>query len=132
MRRVLGFLLVLMLVAAACGDDDGADFSDPASLDTCEAVADASADLLQETIDIMDSMTAEELAALGESEDTPEAFQEVETQGMALEARAAEIGCSEEEFASLVAERAADLTAESPLGQLILEGIKSGESLFGE
>lgn len=131
MRRALGLAIAATLVVAACGDD-GADFSDPESLDTCEEVADGAVAVLQETIDIMDSMSVEELTALGASEETPEEFRSVEEQGRALEERSAEIGCSEEEFSSLVAERAADLTAESPLGQLILEGVKAGDTdLFG-
>ena len=58
MRKALGLLLATLLVLAACGDDGAG--SDPDSLATCEEVADAAADLLQDTIDIMDSLSTEE------------------------------------------------------------------------
>jgi hypothetical protein len=132
MRKALGLIVVAALLVAACGDDDGGGFADPASLDTCADVADAATDVLQETIDIMDAMEPEDLLALATTEGTPEAFQEVEAQGTALQARSAEIGCSDEEFSSLVSERAQDLSADSELGRVILEAVRAGDttSLF--
>ena len=127
MRRMIGMTLVLAIAAAACGGDDAAD---PASLDSCEAVADASIVVLQDTLDIMDNLSIEELAALGGSDETPDQFKEIEAQGAAFEARAGELGCTEEEMSALLADRATGLSAESQFGQLILEGLKAGESGF--
>ena len=126
MKRLAATLLALALVAAACGDD--ADVADVGSLDSCDAAAGIV--LLQETIDVIDDLDPAELAALGESDTTPPAFAALEARGDELTARADEIGCSDEEMASLMAERAAGLSSDSIFGQFILEGVKAGEGSF--
>jgi hypothetical protein len=128
MKKMLGLLLVLAMVAAACGDDD-----DAGSADNCEGVADAAIDLLQETIDALGDLSAEELASL-DSEEPPEAFADLEAEGEALEARATELGCSDEEMGRFVADRIDDLdvAADNIIGQFILEGLRSGEGDFGD
>lgn len=132
MKKLLGLLLVLAMVAAACGDDD-----DAAAADSCEGIADAAIDLLQEVIDELGDMSAEELAAL-DSEETPDAFADLESQGQALEGRATELGCTDEELGQLVASRIDDLdvAGDNIIGQFIVEGLRSGDgdfgSLFGE
>ncbi len=128
MKRMIGFLLVLAMVAAACGDDD-----DAGSADSCEGVADAAIDLLQEVIDELGEMSPEDLAAM-DSEETPEAFADLETEGEALETRATELGCADEEMGQLVADRIGnlDVAADNIIGQFILEGLRSGEGDFGD
>ncbi len=127
MRRLAVALLAIALVAAACGDDDAAD---PGSADSCEGLAVAGIAMLQETIDIIDNMDIADLIALGESDETPEVFADLESRGDELEARADELGCSDEQIATLMAERAGDLSSDSDFGRLILEGVRSGEGGF--
>lgn len=127
MTRLAAALLALAIVAAACGDDGAADAG---SLDSCEGLAAAGIALLQDTIDVIDDLDPAELATLGESDTTPPAFAALEARGDELTARADEIGCSDEEMASLMAERAAGLSSDSIFGQFILEGVKAGEGGF--
>jgi hypothetical protein len=129
MKRIAIALFGLALIAAACGDDGAAD---PASVDSCEGLADAGVALLQDTIDIIDSMDVEALAALGEEGATPPELVSIEERGEELTDRADALGCSDEEMAALMAERAEDLSSDSIFGQFILEGIRSGEGGFFE
>ena len=124
MKRLATLLIVLALVAAACGDDDAAD---PASLDSCEGLAGAGIAMLQDTIDLIDGLDAEALAALSDGSAVPPEFVEFQQRGDELTARADEIGCTDEEMAGLMAERAANLSADTPFGQFILDSITSGE-----
>jgi hypothetical protein len=119
-------IVLLAMVVAACGDDG----ADPDSLDSCEAVADASIEVLQDVIDEMDSMSIEDLAAMGSSEETPEQFKDAEERGMALSDRADELGCTDDQMGTLMAERAGDLSADSQFAQLIIESIRAGETDF--
>lgn len=128
MRRFFLSLMALALVVAACGDDDAA--ADPASLDSCDGLAVAGIDLLQDTIDVIDGLDAEGLAALANAEETPPVFVEFQRRGDELTARADEIGCSDEEMTTLLAEKAGGLSAESTFGQFVLEGVRSGEGGF--
>ncbi len=127
MTRLAAALLALALVAAACGDDGVADVG---SLDSCEGLAAAGITLLQETIDLIDSLDPAALATLGESDTTPPEFAELEARGDELTARADDIGCSDEEMASLMAERVGSLSSDSVFGQFILEGVRAGEGGF--
>jgi len=132
MRRTPTILLATLMVVAvaACGDDSGG--SDPASLTSCESIADAGIDLLQDTIDIIDAMSAEELAAMGNSEETPPELVSIETRGTALEARAADLGCTDEQLSSLMTARVDDLSSDTVFGQFLIESIRSGEGGFFE
>lgn len=122
MKRLLGLLVVLALVLAACGDDDAAE---PASLDSCESIADAGIAMVQEVIDEIDDLTLEEQIALGASEEEPEMFQNMEARGQELETRAEEVGCSDDEMAQLVMDRLGNLSSDSDFGQLVLEAVKA-------
>ncbi|MDX1691754.1 MAG: hypothetical protein R3290_12100 [Acidimicrobiia bacterium] len=128
MKRLIGLLLVLAMVVAACGDDDAAD---PASLNSCEDIAEAGIALFQRAIDEIDGMSAEERAAMLTSEEEPEIFTELETDGAALEARAAEIDCSNDAIGELMAGQMGELSAESAEAQLIVsviqQAVESGE-----
>lgn len=125
MKRIATLLIALALIAAACGDDDAA--ADPASLDSCEGLAVAGISMLQDTIDLIDGLDATALAAFSDGSDVPPEFVEIQQRGDELTARADEIGCSDEEMAALMAERAADLSADTAFGQFILESIKTGD-----
>ena len=131
MKRLAVALLSLALVAAACGDDDAVD---AASLDSCEGLAGAGIALLQDTIDLIDGLDAAALAALGDETETPPEFVALQTRGDEMSARADEIGCSDEEMAALLSERAGSLSADSVFGQFVLEGVRAGEGgdFFGD
>ena len=124
MRKLMTLVLALALVAAACGGDDA---TDPASIDSCDGVLDAGFDLLQSTITEFDQMSEEDLMAMGESEETPAAFQELEEQGEALAARSEALGCDPEELSAGLAGRIDDLEAESFFGQAIIASILEGD-----
>ena len=127
MRRAITLLLAFMFVAvAACGDDD-AGSPDPASLGSCDSIADASIGLLQDTLDYVDSLSAEELATMGSAEETPAALAAIEAQGTALEARATTLGCTGEQMDSLMAARVDRLSSDSVFGQFLIESVRSGE-----
>ncbi|MBI5158233.1 MAG: hypothetical protein HZA58_09550 [Acidimicrobiia bacterium] len=132
MRRAPTVLLATLLVVAlaACGDDGGS--ADPASVNSCESLADASIALLQDTLDIIDSMSAEELAAMGNSEETPPALASIESRGTALEDRAEELGCTEEQMSALMTARVDDLSSDTVFGQFLIESIRAGEGGFFE
>lgn len=126
MRKFAVLLTAVALVATACGDDDA---SDPASLDTCEGVADATIVLVQDVIDELESMTPSDVGALTQGEEFP-AFVEIEERGIELGTRAAELECTD--IDSLVQERAERLTADPANGftQLIVEGTRNGEDVM--
>ncbi|MDY7105961.1 MAG: hypothetical protein S0880_32650 [Actinomycetota bacterium] len=115
MRRSLTAVLAVMaLILAGCGGDD--DSADGAS---CVDLAGEMMELLQDTIDVASDMTLEEMIASGE-EDTPEFLVELETEGEALEERAEEIGCSDEEMEQLMCDRVDEIEAEGPFAEGIM------------
>ena len=126
MKRTIGLLLVLALVAAACGDDDSAD-----PLATCDGVAEATVDLVQDVIDELESMTPSEVGRLTQqgAEAFP-AFAEIATRGDELGTRIEELGCTD--IDALVAEKASRLEADPANGftQLIVEGTRDGEDVL--
>jgi len=131
MRRVVLLLaLVTALLAASCGDDGG--IVDSASLETCGDVADAAIDVLQQTIDIVDEMSVDDLVSVGDPGEAPEETRVIEETGVALEARALDLGCTDEQMSGLMRERAGALSAESVPGQLIIEGLREGGGGFFE
>ena len=127
MKRLAVALLSLALVAAACGDDDAVD---AASLDSCEGLAAAGIALLQSAIDVIDEMDAANFAALAESDERPAEFAELEVSVRELTARADDLGCSNEQRATLMAQRVDELSSDSVIGQLIIEGVRAGDVGF--
>jgi len=131
MRRVILLLaLAPALLAASCGDDGGK--VDPSSLQTCGEIADAAIDVLQQTIDIVDEMSVDDLVGVGDPGEAPDEIRAIEEAGMALEARALELGCTDEQMSGLMRERAGVLSAESTPGQLVIEGLREGGVGFFE
>jgi hypothetical protein len=124
MRRALWLLLAVALVAAACGDDDGAG-TDPAAAGSCEELADVGINLVQDAITELDSMELSEFMELAASDEIPEELRRLEDIGTEMEARAMELGCSEEEGDALLCDRVDRLQADGEVGTLIIEGIKS-------
>ncbi len=131
MKKLIGLLLVLALAVAACGGDDGgADYKNPESIGTCDELLDAGIDMLQ---DFLDDVAELDLAALA-SDEPPAELAELETNGEALEARAAQLNCSTAELDAGIAQRVDDLKVDSDnvIGQFILQGIQSGSGGFFE
>lgn len=122
MRRFASLALVVGLVVAACGGDDGA-------LDSCEAVADASIDLIQDVIDELESMSPSDVGALTQGQEF-EAFTAFEERGVELGTAGQDLGC--DDIDSLVQERADRLEADPANGftQLIVDGTKQGQDVF--
>lgn len=118
-------LLFLVLVAGACSGDDAAN---AASLGSCESLAGEGISLMQDAIDLIDGLDSASFAALAEGAELPPEFAAVQTRAEEMIARADEIGCSDEDLAALLSERASSLSSDSVLGQIILEGVRAGES----
>jgi len=107
-------VFALAVAAASCGGGG----EDSTSLATCEDVADAAIAAVQESIDMMDSVAAG-------AEPDPDVATAVEGRARAVERRAGELGCTEEEMARLTAERIGLLRAETVAGQVIIEGLRA-------
>jgi len=124
MKQTLGLLLVLTMVATACGDDDAS-----GAVDTCDSVADATIDLVQDVIDELESMSPSDVGALTQGQEFP-AFVEIETRGVTLGLRAEELECTD--IDALVQAGADRLTNDPTNGftQLIVDGTKNGEDVM--
>lgn len=126
MKKLIGLVLVLALVAAACGDDDTAD-----PLGTCEGLAEATVDLVQDVIDEMEAMTPSEVGQLTQqgAEAFP-AFAAIAERGDELGTAIEALGCTD--IDALVAERADRLEFDPANGftQLIAEGTQNGEDVL--
>ena len=138
MKKVFALLAALMLVFAACGDSDdsgsnGGDGGggDVASVGDCDDLVDEAMDMLQDVLDELSALSLEDITALGESGDEPEALQDLTERGDALQARADELDCSDEEMGAAVIARVDELEASGPFAELILEGLRSDPEIFG-
>jgi len=117
-RTLILLALVLSLVLSACGGGEP---------ETCEDIADVTIDLMQDLIDDVEKevgdMTVEELNATGGDLPSVERFEEEATK---INERALELQCSQATIESLVAERVNQLEATTPIGQFMVEAIRSG------
>ena len=117
-RTLILVVLVLSLVLSACGGGQP---------ETCEDIADVTIDLMQDLIDDVEKevgdMTVEELNATGGDLPSVEKFEEDATK---INERALELQCSQATIESLVAERVNQLEATTPIGQFMVEAIRSG------
>lgn len=109
--RVTAVFIVGAIALTACGGDD-------AGADSCEEVVDETLALIQTAIDQANEMSMADLAA----EEEPAFVAELEEEGAALEARAEELDCDEQQ----VIERLDEIDVEEgSVGELILEQIRS-------
>jgi len=118
MKKLTAIVLSFALLAAACGDD---------ATETCDDVADATIDLLQEVIDVFGSLDAAAMGAVFAGGDLPEELSgPLETAGV-LAAQAQELECAD--YADLLAERGDQLNVapENGIGVLIKDGVISGD-----
>lgn len=113
MLRRGAMLAAVALVAASCGGSDAGG---------CAAIADDTVALVQEVIDEVDAMSLDELAALGESD----MLTDFEARAQDLEQRAQDADCSDEELASLLQDRAGELSATTEFGQIFVDLVSSG------
>lgn len=109
--RVTAVFIAGTIALTACGGDD-------AEADSCDEVVDETLALIQRAIDEANEMSEAELAA-GEE---PAFVAELETEGAALEDRAEELDCDEQQ----VIERLDEIDVEEgSVGELILDQIRS-------
>ncbi|MFV9672669.1 MAG: hypothetical protein ACNYZH_05540 [Acidimicrobiia bacterium] len=117
-RTLIVLTLVLALVLSACGGGQP---------ETCEDIADVTIDLMQDLIDNVEQevgdMTVEELVATQGDLPSVEEFQEEATK---INEQALELQCSQATIETLVAERVHELEATTPIGQFMIEAIRSG------
>ena len=121
MWKPIVILVGLMLVLTACGDDGS---SDPAAADSCESLATASIALFQGVLDEIDGLNPEEQAAVLTSDEAPPFMANLEARGLEIEARADQIGCTDEHLLGLISGKVGDLKADSTIGELFLQGIE--------
>lgn len=118
----MALVLILALAVSACGgdDDDGGPVS-VADATSCEQVADAFVPLMQEVLDAVADLTMADLM----SEDTPEPLVDFEGRMEELGAKSEELNCTDEEMTALLADRIDELEAEGPVGEFLLEALRS-------
>ena len=118
MRRPLAIVAVTVgLVAAGCGG----------AAATCEELADETIELAQELIDDLEDglgdVALDDLLAAGFELPAVEGFTE---KSRRIDERADELGCTTDQMQQLVQSRIGQLSAETPVGELIIDGIASG------
>ena len=114
MRKLLILAAAFGLVVTACGGDGAG---------SCAEVADEAIVLFQEFLDDASSMTEADFVSSGEA-----MFEDFEQKGEELDAKINDLGCSDEEMNSLMAERVDSLDAGGILGEMLLSEI--GEDFF--
>jgi NifB/MoaA-like Fe-S oxidoreductase len=119
-HRILIVGLTLSLLAAACGGDS-------ITATNCDELADETVAMFQRLIDEVDAefgdTTMEEVLTSGAPLPSVEEFEEDVT---TLNELTIELGCDREEVGAEVQSRAGELTAESDLGQFLIESIRAG------
>ena len=114
MRKLFVLVAAFGLAVTACGGGGAG---------TCEEVADDAIVLFQEFLDEASDMTEEDLISGGEA-----LFEDFEKKGEEIDQQISEIGCTDAEMDSLMAERVGDLEADGLVGELILSEL--GEDFF--
>lgn len=118
-----GLALVLALTLVACGGDDNGNDEPVAIADatSCEQVIDAFMPLMQEVLDAVSDMSLTDLMA----EDTPDPLVDFEERMEEIAAKAEDLNCSDEDMSAMLVDRVDELTAEGPVGEFLLEALKS-------
>ena len=113
MKKTLGLVVAIALMAAACGGGSG---SDPASADSCEELADVAIVMLQDALDSIGGLGIDEVP-----DEMPEAFVRLEE----IDARAEALGCADDQGEELICERVGRLNASGEAATFFLESISS-------
>ncbi|HAX82519.1 MAG TPA: hypothetical protein DCY40_08140 [Actinobacteria bacterium] len=123
MKKLIGLLVAMVMIAAACGDGDAA------ALDDCDAVADATIALVQDVIDEFEAMSPTEASDVMSGVMTPE-FEAIAARGDEIGTAAQTLECTD--LDAMVAERADQLVADPANGftSLIKEGTADGEDVL--
>jgi hypothetical protein len=121
MRRVLAAIGIVAVALAGCATG--------ASDEACAVYADEGIELIQEFIDEVDMMSAEEIAA---ASGDPAFVTDLEERADAIDEEAAAEGCSEDQMTTLLGARAEDLTATSAFGQTIVDLVQDEAFFNGE
>ena len=115
--RVAAIGLILGMVASGCGGEAA----------TCDELADQTIDLAQELIDdVEDDVGDVGLDELLETGFELPAVDDFEEESQKIDERGTELGCTSDEMQQLVQSRIGRLSADTPIGQLIIDGIASG------
>ena len=117
-RKLFILIAALGLFVGACGGDDAG------SADSCAGVADSAMTAVQGVIDELDSLTLDEMSAMGDED--PAFITDFEKKMEELQAAANDLGCSDAEMEELFVERADSLKADGMFGELMIEELKSG------
>lgn len=116
--RAAAVAVVVAVVLAACG---------AGAPRTCDEVADRTIELVQQLIDEAEEeigeMTVDELLATGGELPAIERFA---ARSKEIDEWAAELGCSQTELRRGVLDRLDRLDADTPVGELIIDGIRRG------
>lgn len=115
--KLLSVLLVaLLVVLSSCSG----------GASTCDELADDAVKLIQELIDDVEAELGDaSLDELGANEDLP-SLGEYDRKSDELDRQADELGCSSTQMRDLVSARSDRLTATTPVGKLIIDGITGG------
>lgn len=112
-------MLTIALLAAACGGGGEAQ--------NCDEIATQTVDLIQELIDNVDTefgeLSIEEFLATGEDLPSLQSFREDSEE---INARANELGCTQTEIAAGVLADADRLTAQTRLGEFVIDLLTGG------
>ena len=116
--RTLLLAIAFALALSACGGGQPR---------TCDEIADETINLMQELIDNVEEevgdMSVEELIATQGDLPSVERFQD---DAAKIDEQAIELGCTQTEIETAVTARAGTLEAATPIGQFIVEAIRTG------
>ena len=118
--RLSVLVLLLSLLAAACGGDD-------ISASTCDEVVDETVELVQTLIDDVDAefgeLSVQDFIATGGDLPSVERF---EASAEQIDAIAIDLGCTQSQIAAGLDARVGELSASTDLGRFIIDAIRAG------
>lgn len=121
--RAAALAAVLAVTATACSGGAA----------SCDSIADDAIAVLQETIDIVDNFSQDELQEFATAGDgAPEAFIDVQRRGDELVGDAEAAGCSDEEITELLVTKSDQLSADTDFGLFVVETLRTGAFFSNE
>lgn len=128
MRAFIISLLTLSLLLAACGigDDSSGNNNDTggaAEAETCSDVGAAAIDSIQQLLNDVGDLSLSDLQKAG-GEEQPEAIQNLQDDVDELQAKAQELGCTDEAIAGYLKEHVDELEAAGDIPQMLLDAFK--------